>query len=99
MSYPITDRNSSPSSPVLYWTSVTLRETAPPRSTRSQTVKTEPVNQTLEQYLRIYCDYHQDDWSQLLSLAEFVYNNAKNVSTGVRTRYGWCSFVLIGKLD
>src|SRR5256714_10914032 len=40
--------------------------------------QTERVNQTLEQYLRIYCDYHQDNWSQLLPLAEFVYNNAKN---------------------
>ena len=35
----------------------------------------------LEQYLRIYCNFHQDDWSQLLPLAEFTYNNAKNSST------------------
>jgi len=41
------------------------------------------VNQTLEQYLRIYCDYQQDDWHQLLPLAEFVYNNTKNLSTRV----------------
>jgi len=34
--------------------------------------QTERVNQTLEQYLRIYCDFHQDDWNQLLPLAEFV---------------------------
>ena len=31
--------------------------------------QTERVNQTLEQYLRIYCDYQQDDWHQLLPLA------------------------------
>jgi hypothetical protein len=37
----------------------------------------------LEQYLRIYCDYHQDDWAQLLPLAEFVYNDAQNASTRV----------------
>ena len=43
--------------------------------------QTERVNQTLEQYLRIYCDFHQDDWSQLLPLAEFTYNNSKNSST------------------
>ena len=43
----------------------------------------ERVNQTLEQYLRIYCDYHQDDWAQLLPLAEFVYNNTQNSSTRV----------------
>ena len=34
------------------------------------------MNQTLEQYLRIYCNYQQDNWSNLLSLAEFSYNNA-----------------------
>jgi len=43
--------------------------------------QTERVNQSLEQYLRIYCDYHQDDWAQMLPLAEFVYNNAKHSST------------------
>jgi len=34
------------------------------------------MNQTIEQYLRSYCNYQQDNWSQLLSLAEFAYNNA-----------------------
>ena len=33
--------------------------------------QTERTNQTMEQYLRVYCDYRQDDWSQLLPLAEF----------------------------
>ena len=37
--------------------------------------------------MRIYCDYQQDNWSQLLPLAEFVYNNAKNVSTGMSPFY------------
>jgi Chromo (CHRromatin Organisation MOdifier) domain len=49
--------------------------------------QTERVNQTLEQYLRIYCDFHQDDWSQLLPLAEFAYNNARNSSTGMSPFY------------
>ena len=34
------------------------------------------MNQVIEQYLRIYCNYQQDNWSNLLSLAEFSYNNA-----------------------
>ena len=54
--------------------------------------QTEPVNQTLEQYLWIYCDYQQDDWHQLLPLAEFVYNNTQNSSTRVSpffTNYGY----------
>lgn len=45
--------------------------------------QTERVNQTLEQYLRVYCDFQQDDWYQLLPLAEFVYNNASHASTKV----------------
>jgi len=41
------------------------------------------TNQTLEQYLRVYCNYQQDNWSELLPLAEFVYNNAPSTTTGV----------------
>jgi len=43
----------------------------------------ERTNQTLEQYLRIYCNYQQDNWSELLSLAEFAYNNAPSTTTSV----------------
>jgi len=39
--------------------------------------QTEHMNQTLEQYLHIYCNYQQDNWSELLPLMEFVYNNAQ----------------------
>lgn len=42
----------------------------------------ERMNQTVEQYLRIYCNYQQDDWSNLLSLAELSYNNAQHASIG-----------------
>jgi hypothetical protein len=45
--------------------------------------QTERMNQTLEQYLRIYCNYQQDNWSELLPLAEFSYNNAPSATTGV----------------
>jgi hypothetical protein len=44
--------------------------------------QTEQMNQTLEQYLRIYCNYQQDNWSELLPLAEFSYNNALSATTG-----------------
>jgi len=43
----------------------------------------ERTNQTLEQYLHIYCNYQQDNWSKLLLLAEFAYNNAPSATTGV----------------
>ena len=45
--------------------------------------QTECTNQTLEQYLHVYCNYQQDNWSELLSLAEFAYNNALSATTGV----------------
>jgi transposase InsO family protein len=37
--------------------------------------QTERVNQELEQYLRLFVNQRQDDWSDLLPLAEFQYNN------------------------
>jgi len=43
----------------------------------------ERTNQTLEQYLRVYCNYQQDNWSKLLPLVEFAYNNAPSATTGV----------------
>jgi len=45
--------------------------------------QTECTNQTLEQYLRVYCNYQQDNWSELLPLMEFAYNNAPSATTGV----------------
>jgi predicted secreted protein len=43
----------------------------------------ERVNQTLEQYLRVFCNFQQDNWSALPPLAEFTYNNAPNDTTRV----------------
>ena len=45
--------------------------------------QTERVNQTLEQYLRCFVDYPQKNWTDLLSTAEFAYNNAVHASTNV----------------
>src|SRR5258707_7712865 len=43
----------------------------------------EHANQVLEQYLRVYMNYQQDDWATLLPMAEFAYNNTTNATTGV----------------
>ena len=43
--------------------------------------QTERVNQVLEQYLRCSINYHQDNWIDLLPLAEFAYNNIIQDST------------------
>ena len=45
--------------------------------------QTEHTNQILEQYLCVYCNYQQDNWFELLPLAEFAYNNAPNATTSV----------------
>src|SRR5882724_10388898 len=43
--------------------------------------QTEQVNQILEQYLQVYINYQQDDWVNLLPLAEFAYNNTSHSAT------------------
>ena len=45
--------------------------------------QTEYMNQTLEQYLHVYCNYQQDNWSKLLPFTEFAYNNALSATTSV----------------
>ena len=45
--------------------------------------QTKCANQTLEQYLQIYCNYQQDNWLELLPLAEFSYNNTPSATMGV----------------
>uniref|UniRef100_A0A803TTM2 Gypsy retrotransposon integrase-like protein 1 n=1 Tax=Anolis carolinensis TaxID=28377 RepID=A0A803TTM2_ANOCA len=43
--------------------------------------QTECTNATLEQYLRCYVNYQQDNWASLLPLSEFAYNNGVQAST------------------
>jgi hypothetical protein len=45
--------------------------------------QTERINAILEQYLRGYCNYQQDDWLDFLSLAEFSHNNKISSTTGL----------------
>jgi transposase InsO family protein len=53
--------------------------------------QSERANQVLQQYIRCFISYNQDNWFQLLPLAEFTFNNTMNVSTGFTpffTNYG-----------
>src|SRR3979490_64390 len=43
--------------------------------------QTEHVNQELEQYLRMFVNEQQDDWDDLLPMAEFQYNNHVHSAT------------------
>ena len=49
--------------------------------------QTERTNQMLEQYLQAYSSYQQDNWSDLLPLAEFAYNNAPSATTRISPFY------------
>ena len=45
--------------------------------------QTERTNQQIEGYLRLYANYDQNNWSDLLPIAEFAYNNAQHSTTQV----------------
>jgi hypothetical protein len=53
--------------------------------------QTERQNQSIETWFRCYICYQQDDWVDLLPVAEFAYNNAPHDSIGMspnQARYG-----------
>ena len=43
--------------------------------------QTKRQNQTLKYYFRCYCNYKQNNWDSLFSLAQYVYNNAVHAFT------------------
>lgn len=43
--------------------------------------QTEIQNQELKHYLRRYCSYRQNDWTEWLNYAEIVYNRSKHSAT------------------
>ena len=45
--------------------------------------QTERTDAALEQYLRIYSNYQQDNWVDLLTTAEFAFNNTVSATTGM----------------
>ena len=49
--------------------------------------QTEHQNQTLEQYLRAYVAYQQDDWGTWLPMAKFTYNNSFHPTLGCSPFY------------
>ena len=52
----------------------------------------------MEAYLQAFVNFKQNNWAQLLSIAEFAYNNTKNASTSympfeLNCRYhSWVSY-------
>lgn len=43
----------------------------------------EVMNRMVENYIRCYCSYHQNDWDKLLPAAQFVYNSAVSEDLGM----------------
>src|SRR5437879_9802884 len=43
--------------------------------------QSEHTNQTLETFLRTYCNHKQDDWAQYLPLAQFAVNSRPSMTT------------------
>jgi hypothetical protein len=61
--------------------------------------QTERLNQTLEQYLRCYVNYRQDNWVKLLPTAQLAYNNTVISTTDISpffTNYGYHPSTLSG---
>jgi transposase InsO family protein len=54
--------------------------------------QTERLNQTLEQYLRNYIGFQQDDWVKLLPLVQFAYNSSLYTSTKMSPFYANYSY-------
>jgi len=53
--------------------------------------QTERINQKLEQYLRVFIDYRQEQWPDWLGMAEFTYNNKIHTATKIlpfKANYG-----------
>ena len=49
--------------------------------------QTERVNQTVEAYVRAFCNHEQSDWAELLPMAEFAYNNSTTSGIGMSPFY------------
>lgn len=49
--------------------------------------QTERLNQTLEQYLRFYVNYQQNNWVELLPVAQLAYNGTATSTTGISPFY------------
>ena len=47
----------------------------------------ERINHILEEYLRHYCSWKQDDWDKLLPLVEYTYNLAISETTKMSPFY------------
>ena len=55
-------------------------------------VSTERVNRSIEHFLRVVGSYQQDDWADLLPIAEFAFNISHHSSIGMSPFYATYGF-------
>jgi hypothetical protein len=63
--------------------------------------QSEKMMDIVKKYLRIFCNYSQTNWDEILWIAEFAYNSAVHSSTGVtpfQANYGFQPFTPISLL-
>jgi len=49
--------------------------------------QTKRVNQSIEPYLHTFCNYEQNNWSEMLPMGEYAYNNSVTTATGLSPFY------------
>jgi hypothetical protein len=54
--------------------------------------ETERVNQEIEQFFRVFCNFQQDNWSDLLPFAEFAHNVCAHSATGQSPFQVWYGY-------
>ena len=54
--------------------------------------ETERVNQEIEQFFRVFCNFQQDNWTNLLPFAEFAHNVRTHSATGKSPFQIWYGF-------
>jgi len=52
----------------------------------------EHINQEIEQFFRVFCNFQQDNWAKLLPFAEFAHNVRKHSATGQSLFQVWYGF-------
>jgi len=52
----------------------------------------EHINQEIEQFFRVFCNFQQDNWAELLPFAEFAHNVRKHSATGQSPFQVWYGF-------
>jgi hypothetical protein len=54
--------------------------------------ETECINQEVEQFLQVFCNFQQDNWTDLLPFAEFAHNIRTHGATGQSPFFVWYGF-------